>query len=87
QRVSDPGRRVSWLGVRRHRRLHQCFECTGHTHSGGLWHNEPGFCDDGVQSCVLLPRTGAVPSALCLISQEPLLQWRGVCRHSAWLQV
>lgn len=87
QRIPSPGWRVSRLRVWRHGRLHHCSECTGRAHSGGLWDDEPGFCDGGVQSWVLLLRTGAVPSAVCLVSQKPLLQRRGVRGHSAWLQV
>lgn len=87
QRVPGPSGWVSALRVCWGRRLHQRFECAGHTHRGGLWDYESCVCDSGVHSCVLLPRQRTVPSALCCISQKPLLQWRHVCGHTAWLQV
>lgn len=75
------------LGVCRSRGLHQRSEREGHAHGGGLRHHESRLGDGGVHSRVPLPWEGAVPSALHLVSQKPLLQrWR-VCGHAARLQV
>lgn len=86
-RIPNPGRRVPKIRVRRGQRMQQRSECAGHAHGGGLWDNESCICDSGVYSCVLLPRSRAVPPALQRISQKSLFQRWCLRGHSARLQV
>lgn len=87
RRLPDPRGRVSQFGLCWGQWLHQCSERAGHAHGGGLWDYESSVCDPGVHSCVLLPWTGPDPPALQRLSQKPLLQWRRLRGHPAWLQV
>lgn len=86
-RLSDPCRRMSEFWLCWGQWLHQCSQCSRRANGGGLWNDESGVCETGVHSCVLLPWTGPEPPALQRVSQKPLLQWWGMCGHSAWLQV